>query len=289
MVWVETVINGVFIGALYGLLGLGLALVFGVVRIVNIAHGEFVVAAAFLALGLETLFPSAPLMLLLVPGIAITFLFGYVLQMVLINRVVAAARDPTIPMLLTFGISFAVRNLMVELFGVDPRILASSELGRAGVQIFGLSIGVLPLITLVIAIALFAAAQWVLSRTEVGRIVRATVDDRESVRLMGVRPGSVYNLVMGVSLALAGIAGVLLAMRSTFTPFSGTEHLLISFEVVVLGGLGSFWGAFIAGIALGVTQLVGLRFDPNSGLLYPHLLFFIGLVLRPNGLFGARL
>jgi branched-chain amino acid transport system permease protein len=289
MVWVETVINGIFIGALYGLLGLGLALVFGVVRIVNIAHGEFIVLAAFLLLGLEILFPTASPMLLLVPGIAITFLFGYTLQAVLINRVLASSRDPIVPMLLTFGLSFAVRNLMVELFGVDPRILTSGDLGRAGIEIFGISAGVLPLLTLVVAVALFAAAQYVLSRTTFGRIVRATVDDREIVRIMGVRPGSVYNLIMGISLALAGVAGVLLAMRASFTPFSGTEQLLISFEVVVLGGLGSFWGAFIAGIALGVTQLIGLRLDPNSGLLYPHLLFFIGLVLRPNGLFGARI
>jgi branched-chain amino acid transport system permease protein len=289
MVWIETIINGIFIGALYGLLGLGLALVFGVVRIVNIAHGEFIVLAAFLALGLEFFFPSFPPMLLLAPGILITFLFGYTLQALLINRVVASSRDPSVPMLLTFGLSFAVRNLMVELLGVDPRILASGELGRAGLQIFGLSVGVLPLITLVIAVALFAAAQYVLSRTEIGRVIRATVDDRETIRLMGVWPGSVYNLIMGLSLALAGIAGVLLAMRASFTPFSGTEQLLISFEVVVLGGLGSFWGAFIAGVALGITQLIGLRFDPNAGLLYPHLLFLIGLILRPNGLFGARL
>jgi branched-chain amino acid transport system permease protein len=289
MIWIETVINGVFIGALYGLLGLGLALVFGVVRIVNIAHGEFIVLAAFLLLGLETLFPTVSPMLLLVPGIAVTFLFGYTLQAVLINRVMVASRDPIVPMLLTFGLSFSLRNLMVELFGVDPRILRSGDLGRIGIEVFGLSVGVLPLITLLIAVVLFAASQYVLSQTTIGRVIRATVDDRETVRLMGVRPGGIYNLIMGVSLALAGIAGVLLAMRASFTPFSGTEQLLISFEVVVLGGLGSLWGAFIAGIALGVTQLVGLRLDPNSGLLYPHLLFFVGLVLRPNGLFGARL
>lgn len=288
MVWIETIINGLFIGALYGLLGLGLALVFGVIRIVNIAHGEFIVLAAFLLLGLETLFPSASPVLLLIPGIAIAFVFGYTLQATVINRVVVAARDPTAPMLLTVGLSFAVRNLMVELFGVDPRILASGDLGRAGIELFGLSIGVLPLLTIVIATALFAVAQYVLRHTTIGCVVRATVDDREVIRLMGVTPGSVYNLTMGVSLALAGVAGVLLAMRSSFTPFSGVEQLLISFEVVVLGGLGSFWGAFIAGLALGVTQLIGLRLDPNSGLLYPHLLFFIGLLVRPNGLFGVR-
>lgn len=287
MIWAQTVLNGVFLGALYGLLGLGLALVFGVVRIVNIAHGEFIVLAAFLGLGLNHLFPGVSPLLMLLPDVIIAFGFGYVLQAALVNRV-AANPDPTVPMLLAFGISFALRNLMVELFGVNPRTLASGWLSSAGFQVGGFTIGVLPLITLVIAVALFTAAQLVLNRTEFGRIVRATVDNRDVVRLMGVRPDSIYNLVMGISLALAGIAGVLLAMRSTFTPFSGTDRLLISFEVVVLGGLGSFWGALVAGIALGVTELVGLRFDPNSGLLYPHLLFFLGLLLRPNGLFGAR-
>jgi branched-chain amino acid transport system permease protein len=287
MIWVQTVLNGVFLGALYGLLGLGLALVFGVVRIVNIAHGEFIVLAAFLALGLGDLFPGVSPLLMLIPDLLIAFAFGYILQATLFNRVVASP-DPTVPMLLAFGISFALRNLMVELFGVDPRTLGSGELASAGFQLAGLSIGVLPLITLAIALALFIGAQFVLSRTELGRIVRATVDNREVVRLMGVRPDLIYNMVMAISMALAGIAGVLLAMRSTFTPFSGTERLLVSFEVVVLGGLGSFWGALIAGIALGVVQLVGLRFDPNSGLLYPHLLFFLGLTLRPNGLFGAK-
>jgi branched-chain amino acid transport system permease protein len=288
MIWLETVINGICLGALYGLLGLGLALVFGVVRIVNIAHGEFIVLAAFLTLGLQTLLPSAPPLLLLLPAVLLIFGAGYALQALLINRVIARASDATIPMLLTFGISFALRNLMVELFGVDPRSLAVGALGRAGVQLFGLAIGVLPLLTLAIALALFALVHYLLRHTRAGRMVRATVDDREVVRLMGVAPNTVYNLVMGVASALAGVAGMLLAMRSSFTPFSGTEQLLISFEVVVLGGLGSIWGALIAGMALGVTQLIGLRFDPDSGLLYPHLLFFTGLVLRPNGLFGVR-
>lgn len=287
MIWVQTIFNGVFLGALYGLLGLGLALVFGVVRIVNIAHGEFIVLTAFLALGLADLFPGVPPLIMLVPVVAIAAGGGYLLQAVLFNRVVKSP-DPTVPMLFAFGLSFALRNGMVEAFGMDPQTLASGGLSSAGISIGELSIGVLPAITLLISVGLFAAAQFVMSRTELGRIIRATVDNREVVRLMGVRPDRIYNTVMALSLALAGVAGVLLAMRSTFTPFSGTERLLVSFEVVVLGGLGSFWGALIAGIALGVVQLVGLRFDPNSGLLYPHLLFFAGLLFRPNGLFGAR-
>src|SRR5271156_6656351 len=160
--------------------------------------------------------------------------------------------------------------------------------GQLSIDVFGIPVGVLPLVTLVLAVVLFIALQFVLRHTEIGRIVRATADNSEVVRIMGVRPSSVYNIVMGISFALAGVAGLMLALRTTFTPFSGVERLLISFEVVVMGGLGSFWGALLGGMALGVAQLVGLRINPNSGFLYANLVFLVFVILRPNGLFGAR-
>jgi branched-chain amino acid transport system permease protein len=143
-------------------------------------------------------------------------------------------------------------------------------------------------LTLLLAVVLFLALQWIISRTKFGRIVRATADLSDIVRLMGVNPTRVYNLVMGLSLALGAVGGVLLAVRSSFTPFSGADRLLIAFEVVVLGGLGSFWAALLGGIALGMAQLIGLKLDSNSGLLYAHVLFFVGLILRPSGLFAPR-
>jgi branched-chain amino acid transport system permease protein len=177
---------------------------------------------------------------------------------------------------------------MIEELGVSPRTIHQGDFGRLSVEFFGIHIGVLPLVTLALAIVLFVVLQLVLRRTEIGRTVRATADNSEVVRLMGVRPASIYNIVMGVSFALAGVAGLMLALRTTFTPFSGVERLLISFEVVVMGGLGSFWGAMLGGIALGVAQLVGLRLNPNSGFLYANLVFLAFVMLRPNGLFGAR-
>src|SRR5947199_399647 len=205
MIWVETIINGVLYGGLYGLLGVGLALIVGVMRVVNLSHGEFIVLSAFIG---------------------------------------------------------------VSLIGVVPWLH--------------------PLLILALSVALFTALQLLLTRTRFGRIVRATADHRDVVRLMGVNPGRVYNLVMGLSLALASVAGMLLAIRASFTPYSGVERLLIAFEVVVLGGLGTFWGAMLGGITLGVAELVGLRLDPNAGPLYAHLLFLVGVLLRPNGLFRAR-
>jgi branched-chain amino acid transport system permease protein len=287
LIWVETIINGVLLGGLYGLFGVGLALVFGVTRIVNIMHGEFIALSAFIALGISMLLPDVHPLVLIFPVVAISFVLGYALQALFINRSMRFP-DPLAPLLLTFGLSVIVRNLMIEGFGVSPRTIRQGDFGRLSVEIFGIHIGVLPLVTLALTIVLFIALQFVLKRTEIGRIVRATADNNEVVRLMGVKPSSVYNIVMGVAFALAGVAGLMLALRTTFTPFSGVERLLISFEVVVMGGLGSFWGAMLGGIALGVAQLVGLRLNPNSGFLYANLVFLIFVMVRPNGLFGAR-
>jgi len=245
MGWTGTIINGVLLGGLYGLFGVGLALVFGVTRIVNIMHGEFIALSAFIALGIAALFPDAHPLLLILPVVVISFALGYALQAVFVNRSMRLP-DPLAPLLLTFGLSVIVRNLMIEGFGVNPRHIRAGDFGQLSIDVFGVPVGVLPLVTLALAVGLFVFLQVLLRRTKLGRIVRATADNAEIVRLMGVRPASVYNIVMGLSFALAGVAGLMLALRTTFTPFSGVERLLISFEVVVMGGLGSFWGAMLA-------------------------------------------
>jgi branched-chain amino acid transport system permease protein len=287
MIWVETVVNGILYGGLYGLLGVGLALIVGVMRVVNLSHGEFLVLSAFIGASLAGAWPGVHPLILIVPVASMAFALGFGLQAVLVNRVVSRP-DPFAAILLTFGVAVVLRNLMVEVFGADPRHLPAGRLAQAGVGALGLHVGLLPLIILALSVALFTALQLLLTRTRFGRIVRATADHRDVVRLMGVNPGRVYNLVMGLSLALASVAGMLLAMRASFTPYSGVERLLIAFEVVVLGGLGTFWGAMLGGITLGVAELIGLRFDSNAGPLYAHLLFLAGVLLRPNGLFRVR-
>ena len=287
MIWVETIVNGILYGGLYGLLGVGLALIVGVMRVVNLSHGEFIVLSAFIGVSLLGVFPWIHPLVLLLPVAVIAFGLGFALQAVLINRVVTRP-DPFAAILLTFGVAVVMRNLMVEVYGADLRHLQAGRLAQASTGIRDLHVGVLPLLILALSIALFTALQLLLTRTRFGRIVRATADHRDVVRLMGVNPGRVYNLVMGLSLALASVAGMLLAIRASFSPYSGVERLLVAFEVVVLGGLGSFWGAMFGGIALGVAELVGLRLDPNAGPLYAHLLFLVGVLLRPNGLFRVR-
>jgi branched-chain amino acid transport system permease protein len=287
MVWVETILNGIFLGGLYGVLGLGLALVFGVMRVINVAHGDFIVLTAFIAVFMAATVPGIPPLMIILPVVVIAAVIGWLFQTVLMNRVIEND-DLIVPMLLTFGVSFVMRNIMLETFGANPVTLDAGQLSRASIAIGELNLVVLPILTLGVSVILFGALHWGVGHTEMGRVIRATSDNPAIVRIMGVKPGRIYALVMALSLMLAAVAGVLLAMRTSFTPNSGMDRILIAFEVVVLGGLGSFWGALIAGIILGVTQMIGFRFDANSGLLYAHLLFLAFLIVRPNGIFGSK-
>lgn len=287
MIWVETVLNGVFLGALYGILGLGLALVFGVMRVINVAHGDFIVLSAFVGVFTAASVPGVPVLWIIAPVVLFAIMTGWAFQTFLMNRVIEND-DMLVPMLLTFGFSFVMRNIMLETFGANPVTLNAGELSRASLTLGELNIGVLPLLTLAVSVVLFGGLHWFIGNTQTGRVIRATADNPAIARIMGVKPKRTYAMVMAISLALAAVAGMFLAMRTSFTPNSGIDRILIAFEVVVLGGLGSFWGALLAGIALGVTQLIGFRFDANSGLLYAHLLFLLFLVVRPNGLFGSK-
>lgn len=285
MDWISTVINGALLGGLYGLFGLGLALVFGVMRIVNLAHGEFIVLGAYVGIFAVAAMPQVPAWMLLLPIAVVGYAAGWVLQAAVVNPAMRKG-DRLTPLMLTFGLSVVLRNVMVEIFGADARAIDGGALTSAGFDLAGLRLGVYPLMVLLLAAVLFGALQWLLQYSEFGRLVRATADLPHVARLMGVTPGRVFNRVMGLSLAFAMVAGFLLAQRTSFTPFSGVERMLVAFEVVIIGGLGSFQGALIGGIALGVAQLVGQKLDPNAGSLYAHALFVLTLVFLPKGLAG---
>jgi branched-chain amino acid transport system permease protein len=283
MIWVETIINGMLLGGLYALVGLGLGYAFGIMRIVNVAQGDFIVAAAFIGVALVPWTPVSPL-LVIVPVAIISFIFGIILQRLMINRVLGQDQIPQI--LLTFGLAIVLRNGMVELFGANSQSIDAGELRFMGFDLLGLRLGVLPVLILAIALALFTLLHLWMRHTRMGRIIRATADDFEVVQLSGVNYRRVYGIAMGVAMALSAVAGVLLAMRGSFTPYSGADRLLIAFEVVVIGGLGSFWGMFLGGMLLGVTQLVALKLDPSSGLMWGHLMFLLILFVSPNGIAG---
>lgn len=283
MIWVETIVNGMLLGGLYALVGLGLGYAFGIMKIVNVAQGDFIVAAAFLGVFLVPWTPVHPL-LVIVPVAVISFIVGLSLQRLMINRVLGQDQIPQI--LLTFGMAIVLRNGMVELFGANSQSIDVGELRFMGFDFLGLRLGVLPVLILGIAVALFAALHLWMRHSRIGRIIRATADDHVVVQLCGVNYRRVYGIAMGLAMALSAVAGLLLAMRGSFTPYSGADRLLIAFVVVVIGGLGSFWGMFAGGMILGVTQLVALKLDPSSGLMWGHLMFLLILFLAPNGISG---
>ena len=285
--WLSTIVNGALLGALYGLFGLGLALVFGVMRVVNLAHGEFIVLGAYTGVFLVGLAPQVPPWLFALPVALAGYAAGWALQAGVLNRAVKTG-NPLTPLMLTFGLSVVLRNTMVQLFGADSRAIDGGPIASAGIDVLGLRLGLYPLLVLVLAVLLFGALHVLLRHSAFGRIVRATADAPEVARLMGVTPERVFARVTGLALAFAMLAGFLLAQRTLFTPFSGVERMLVAFEVVIIGGLGSFWGALAGGIVLGIAQLVGQKLDSNAGPLYAHLVFVAVLLFMPRGLAGDR-
>ena len=283
---VDAFVNGLLLGGLYGLFGLGLAFAFGVMRVANIAQGEFIVLAAFLCMSLldATHMPVVAAVLLVA---AISFALGWLLQASVLNRLVGP--NPIPAMIVTMGLSIVLRNGLAKVYGSDIHTIEIGSVQNLGVTIAGVTVGVFPIITFAISAALFLALHQLMTRSMMGRAFRAAADDHEILETLGFNRRRVYNAAMGLAVAMSGIAGMLLAMRNTFTPFSGVERLLLAFEVVIIGGLGSLRGSFFAGLALGVIQVVSLRFQPNAGPLYDHLAFFLVLLARQGRFTPPRL
>jgi len=277
MIVVEAVLNGFMVGGLYGLFGLGLAFAFGIMRVVNIAHGDFIVLAAYLGVSLLALTPL-PLLVVVVCVALIAFALGWLLQATLLNRTLGP--NPVPAMVTTMGLSIILRNAFVKIWGADIRSIDIGALQNKGLDFWGVSIGVLPLIIFAAAAGLFGAMHLLLTRTTIGRAFRAAADDFEILETLGFNRRRIYNAAMGLAITLSAVAGLLLAMRSSFSPYAGAERLLIAFEVVIIGGLGSLRGCFFGGLFLGVVQVVGLRLNPDSGPLFGHLAFFLVLLTR---------
>jgi len=283
MQWLNVIIQGVLVGGLYAMFAAGLALIFGVMRLVNIAHGDLIVLAAYLALVATDALGINPLTAILIVA-PVMGAIGYGLQRGLLNRTLGD--DVLPPLLVTFGLSIIIQNALLELFTADSRRLAA---GAIEVESFplveGVSIGVLPLLQFVAAVAVIGALQVLFYRTALGRAFRATSDDPAVAQLMGLDNRHVFALAMALSLAVVAVAGVLLAIRTNFDPAIGPARLIFGFEAVIIGGLGSLWGTFAGGIILGVAQAIGAHINPGWQVLAGHLAFLIILALRPEGLF----
>ena len=283
MDWVNAVVQGVLVGGLYALFAAGLSLIFGVMRLVNIAHGDLIVLAAYVALLVVHATGLHPLLslVLVVPAMAA---FGYALQIGIFNRTLG--KDLLPPLLVSFGLSVILQNGLLELFTADSRKLNAGVIETASFNIApGIGIGLLPLLMFATAIAVIAGLQYIFYRTALGRAFRATSDDREIAPLMGINNDHIYALAMALCLAVVAIAGVFLAIRSNFDPAVGPGRLIFGFEAVIIGGLGSLWGTLAGGIVLGVAQGLGAQINPGWQLLAGHLVFLIVLAVRPTGLF----
>ena len=253
-------------------------------RFVNLAHGDLAILAAFMTMSLSTTLDIDPLVALVVvlPG---AFLFGYLLQRLVFDRVVGV--DPAFQIVATFGLGVVIQNLLYEKYTADTQGLDVGGLETSSIKINDeISVGWLPLITLLCAVAVLAGLALFMKRTRIGRAFRATSDDADAARLMGVDVRLIFSVAMALAIATVALAGVLFGARSSFDPFVGPARLIYAFEAVIIGGLGSLWGTLIGGIILGVAQSVGRQVDPQWGELAGHAVFLLVLVLRPTGLFG---
>ena len=279
----NAVIQGIMLGGLYALLAAGLSLIFGVMRLVNIAHGDLIVLAGYLAFVVVSVLGIHPLLSLVIV-VPLMAGLGYVLQRGILNRTLGPDILP--PLLVTFGLAVILQNGLLQAFTADSRKLQAGAIETVSVGLpGGLAVGVLPLIMFAVAVAIIAGLQLVFYRTELGRAFRATSDDPATARLMGIDNAHVFGLAMALALAVCAVAGVFLGIRSIFDPAIGPARLLFAFEAVIIGGLGSLWGTLAGGIILGVAQGIGAEIDPGWQILMGHLVFLAVLVFRPQGLF----
>jgi branched-chain amino acid transport system permease protein len=281
--WVNQIVQGVLLGGLYAMFAMGLSLSVGVMRFVNIAHGDLIVLVSFLILTLTTTLGLGPLAAVLVT-LPIAFAGGYLLQRLLLQRVLGKGVLPII--LVTFGLSIIVQNGLLGTFGADTRKVAGGSFETATLMLGGgVNVGLLPLAIFLSAVAMVIVLDRLLYRTRLGARIRAVSDDVATADLVGLPSARIYATAMGIVGVTVAISAGFMSIWTNFDPTSGPSRLLIAFEAVVLGGLGSLWGTLAGGIIIGVAQVVGAQVDAAWQLLAGHLVFLAIFMLRPEGLF----
>jgi branched-chain amino acid transport system permease protein len=261
-----------------------LSLIFGVMRVVNLAHGVLTLVAAYLALALVDATGINPLVAILLVAPAM-FVLGYALQRTVLNFTLGAGVLP--PLLVTFGLAVIGENVLLKVFSADSQGLDAGKIENTSVRFTNhLAIGWLPLTIFLVAVVVLVGLQLFFDRTMLGRALRATSDDQEAAQLVAINNRHLYGLAMGLALAIAGLAGVFVGIRTTFGPFTGPVLLIFAFEAVIIGGLGSLWGTLVGGVILGVAQTMGAHVSPGWFQLTGHLVFLAVLAVRPTGLFA---
>ncbi|MBV8512202.1 MAG: branched-chain amino acid ABC transporter permease [Xanthobacteraceae bacterium] len=282
MNWIQIIVQGGLLGGLYALFAIGLSLSFGIMRLVNIAHGDLIVLSAYI--GLMVIYATGvhPIVTLFVV-VPVMFVLGYVLQRALLNQTLTGGLLP--PLLVTFGISVIIENVLLQAFGADNRRLQAGAIETSSFEIGGLAVGVYPLIVFATAVVCIAGLQLLFYRTALGRAFRATSDDAETAELMGIDNRHLYALGLGIAMVFTALAGILMAIRTNFDPAAGPIRLIFAFEAVIIGGLGSLWGTLLGGMVLGIAQAIGAALSPTWQILAGHIAFLIILLVRPSGFF----
>ncbi len=286
MIWVNVIIQGVLVGGFYALFACGLSLMFGVLKVINLAHGDMAVVAAYVAVFL-TPHLHIPMVWSFLVVVPIFGLIGYVLQRTLIQR--SIDRDPFTTLLVTFGLSVVIENLLLELYTANGQTVnIGSLIAKSWHPASIVYISYVSLVVLAAAVGVLAILQVFLSKTRTGRLIRAVADDREAAQLSGANYRHIFGIAAAIAFATVALAGVAYGMMTQFAPTSGGVNLLFAFEAVVVGGIGSLWGTLVGGIALGVAQQFGAHINPQYQVLAGNLLFLLVLAVRPQGLFGKK-
>jgi branched-chain amino acid transport system permease protein len=282
MIWLDTLIQGILLGGLYALFAAGLSLVFGIMRLVNLAHGDLIVLGAYLILGLGTATGLHPFLAAAL-ALPLMFALGWALQSALLNRVLGDDILP--PLLVTFGLSVVIQNALLMGFSADSRKLPIGPIEAQSLPLGPVTVGAMPLITFASAIVVILGLNWLFYHTALGRAFRATSDDPVTAQLMGIRPRRIFAVATGIAMVVATIAALYLGARANFDPAIGPARLLYAFEAVIIGGLGSLWGTLAGGLVIGVAQAMGAAINPEWQILAGHLAFVAVLLVRPRGLF----
>jgi branched-chain amino acid transport system permease protein len=282
MALLDTLIQGILLGGLYALFAAGLSLVFGIMRLVNLAHGDLIVMAAYLILVLVTVLGLSPFIAVLVAA-PFMYAVGYGLQHLVLNRTLG--KDILPPLLVTFGLSVVIQNTLLLGFSADSQRIQVGPLESASISLGVINIGVMPLLTFLTAIAVIVGLNTIFYRTALGRSFRAVSDDRVTAGLMGISAPRVFSQATAIAMVVVTIAALYLGMRANFDPTIGPARLIFAFEAVIIGGLGSFWGTLAGGIIIGVAQTFGASINPEWQILSGHLAFLAVLIVRPRGLF----
>lgn len=286
MIWVNDVVQGILLGGLYALFACGLSFLYGVMRVINLAHGDLAILGAYVVVTL-TISAGAPLWLAIIVMMLALAVAGVILQFVIFLPAMRIGEIP--PLLATFGLSVVIQNLLLEKYSANLRSISAGSFGTDSWQVNStISLPEIGVVTLLLAVVVLGGLQLFLKRTDTGRRVQATADDSDTAGLVGIDARRMYAIAAAISIAVAGLAGAFLATHTEFGPSSGSLQLIFAFEAVVIGGLGSMWGTLVGGILLGVAQTVGAQVNPSYSILAGHLLFVVVLIVLPNGVFAAR-